>query len=80
MNNTKYFVDSWKRSLVKTISYRLMIIFLDFSVVFLFTHKYEIAIGFVIISNLYTTGGYYIHERIWDKIKFGKIRKNRKNK
>jgi uncharacterized membrane protein len=76
MGDKKHSVESWKRSLVKTITYRIAIVILDFSVVFLFTHRYDVAVGFVIISNLYTSAGYYLHERIWDRIKWGKV-KNR---
>lgn len=65
-------LENWKRSLFKTITYRVFIMILDFSFVFLFTGKYLIAIGFVIISNIYTTVGYFIHERIWAKIKWGR--------
>jgi len=27
----------------------------------------------MIVSNIYTTAGYFFHERIWSKIKWGKI-------
>lgn len=77
MINMKYFIENRKRSLIKTITYRVVIIILDFSAIFLFTHKYDVALGFVIISNLYTSTGYYIHERIWDKIKWGKVKKDK---
>ncbi|MBU1643628.1 MAG: DUF2061 domain-containing protein [Nanoarchaeota archaeon] len=75
----RYSIDSWKRSLVKTVSYRVLIILLDFCAIFLLTHKYNVAIGFVVISNLYTSGGYFVHERIWDKIKFGKTHPKKKS-
>lgn len=75
MSNQKHFAESWKRSLVKTITYRIAIIILDFTVIFLFTHKYDVALGFVILSNIYTSAGYFAHERIWDNIKWGKDKK-----
>jgi len=59
------------RSALKAISYRLIIIMLDFSVIYLMTGKTSIALGFMIISNLYTTLAYFIHERIWSKIRWG---------
>ena len=67
----KHFKDSVKRSLVKTISYRAVILVLDFLVLYAFTKQVKIAVGFVIVSNLYTTMAYFIHERIWDKVKWG---------
>jgi len=62
---------SRKRSIVKAITYRAVIIVLDFLVVYLLTHKIAIAAGFMIISNIYTTIAYFVHERIWSRIKWG---------
>ncbi len=45
---------------------------LDFSSIYLFTEKAEIALGFMVVSNVYTTVGYFAHERIRDRIKWGK--------
>lgn len=61
------------RTIVKTISYRVVILILDFTAIYLFTGKVKVALGFMIVSNIYTTLGYFFHERIWDKIKWGKI-------
>ena len=44
---------------------------LDFSTIYLFTHKAKIAAGFMVVSNAYTTVGYFAHERIWDRVKWG---------
>jgi adenylylsulfate kinase len=68
--------ETLRRSVVKTISYRIVILILDFTAIFLFTGQIKIAFGFMIISNIYTTLGYFIHERIWDKIKWGKLTYN----
>jgi len=65
--------ETLKRSLTKTISYRVIILSLDFTTVYLFTGKIKIALGFMIVSNTYTTIGYFLHERIWDRIKWGKM-------
>ncbi|HVW15110.1 MAG TPA: DUF2061 domain-containing protein [Mucilaginibacter sp.] len=61
------------RSVVKTVTYRVLILILDFTSIYLFTGKVRIALGFMLVSNVYTTLGYFFHERIWDKIKWGKI-------
>jgi uncharacterized membrane protein len=61
-----------KRSIAKTISYRVIVVVLDFIAVYLFTGKLKTALGFTIVSNIYTTVVYFFHERIWDKIKWGK--------
>lgn len=73
-SNTKenYPKETFQRSIVKTISYRVLIITLDFTTVYLFTRKVNIAIGFMLVSNTYTTIAYFFHERLWGKIKWGR--------
>jgi len=66
------FREHWTRSLTKAVTYRIVIIALDFTAVYLFTGKVEIALGFMIVSNLYTSIAYYFHERIWNAINWGK--------
>jgi len=63
--------ESKKRSLVKAISYRAIIVCLDFLAIYLLTGKVSTATTFMIISNLYTTVGYFVHERVWAGIKWG---------
>jgi uncharacterized membrane protein len=53
-----------KRSLVKALTYRVVIVCLDFLAIYIFTHKVEVALGFMIVSNIYTTVGYFLHERL----------------
>ena len=64
--------DTLKRSIVKSVSYRVLIIVMDFVTVYLFTGKVNVAIGFMLVSNTYTTITYFFHERLWEKIKWGK--------
>ena len=70
---THHPVETLKRSVVKTVTYRVFILILDFTSIYLFTGQIKIALGFMIVSNIYTTIGYFFHERIWDRIKWGKI-------
>ncbi|MBS1531908.1 MAG: DUF2061 domain-containing protein [Bacteroidetes bacterium] len=72
--HTEHRTETLRRSIVKTISYRLLILVLDFTSIYLFTGQVKIAFGFMIVSNIYTTIGYFFHERIWDRIRWGKIR------
>ena len=60
-----------RRSIVKAMSYRAVIICLDFLVIYLFTHKVDVALGFMIVSNIYTTVAYVLHERVWARIRWG---------
>ncbi len=62
---------SKKRSVVKAITYRGIIVCLDFLVIYLLTGKVMTAAAFMIISNIYTTVAYFLHERVWARIKWG---------
>ncbi len=64
-------VSTRKRSIVKALTYRVVIVVLDFLVVYLLTHKVEVAAGFMIVSNLYTTLAYFVHERLWSRSQWG---------
>jgi len=60
-----------RRSVVKAVTYRIVIVCLDFGTIYLFTGALRVAIGFVIASNLYTTIVYLLHERLWARLKWG---------
>ncbi|MEM2889373.1 MAG: DUF2061 domain-containing protein [Candidatus Bathyarchaeia archaeon] len=62
--------------MVKAISYRVLIIVLDFLVIFILTGKVDIAFWFMMMSNLYTSVAYVVHERIWNNIDWGKASKD----
>ncbi len=60
-----------RRSVVKAITYRILIMCLDFATIYLFTGAVRVALGFMVASNIYTSVGYLAHERVWARIKWG---------
>jgi uncharacterized membrane protein len=64
--------ETRKRSVIKALTYRLVIVCLDFLAIYIFTRKVEVALGFMIVSNVYTTVGYFVHERIWARVGWGR--------
>jgi uncharacterized membrane protein len=68
-------VVSRKRSIVKAITYRIVVMCLDFTTIYLFTGRIRVAVGFMIASNLYTTAVYLLHERAWAHVNWGVIEK-----
>ena len=60
-----------RRSVVKAVTYRLVIMCLDFVTIYLFTGAARIAVGFMIASNVYTTIAYLVHERLWSRVTWG---------
>jgi adenylylsulfate kinase len=72
MAGTGVFREYLRRSVVKAISYRVIVVVADFAAVYLFTRKAEIAIAFVVVSNIYTSVLYFFHERFWDRVAWGR--------
>jgi adenylylsulfate kinase len=71
MSDEKHSRDRWTRSLVKAVTYRVPIIILDFTSIYLLTGKTDVALGFMIVSNIYTSVAYYLHERLWNRTDWG---------
>ena len=67
-------IEHRSRSLLKAITYRMLVIVLDVTAIYLLTGNLDIALGFMIVSNIYTSIAYYVHERLWNKIGWGKKR------
>ena len=68
----KQFVERAKRSFVKAMTFRVTIIVADTIITYTLTHRYDITIGFVVFTNFASTLIYYLHERIWAHVKWGK--------
>lgn len=66
------YYEKSKRSLVKTITFRIVVTTADFFVIYWLTGKWEAAAPLVILTNLDSTVLYFLHERIWNKIHWGK--------
>ncbi len=58
------------RSLVKSISWRIIVLFNSIIVMFFFVHDVSKSIMYSVIINSISTVLYYIHERIWNKLKW----------
>lgn len=71
------FYENAQRSIVKAITFRVIIIFSDTIVVFLLTHRYDLTAGVVIFTNLTSTILYIFHERLWNSIHWGKFHKKK---
>ena len=67
-------MESYKRSVIKSLSWRILATLVTISIVFILTGKsiLSLQIGLVeIISKILI---YYFHERIWNTIKWGKTK------
>ena len=66
------FSERVSRSVAKAVTFRLLIILADSIVIFALTHRYDITLWVVIISNISSTILYFLHERVWNGIHWGK--------
>jgi uncharacterized membrane protein len=64
--------DHWKRSLMKTLSYRIILIVLTFGISLETTHKVDQAIKITTANTVIATIVYYLHERFWSRVKWGR--------
>jgi uncharacterized membrane protein len=60
-----------RRSLAKSITYRVVIMTLDFLTILLLSGEVHIALTFMVVSNLYTSIVYFLHERLWAHLTWG---------
>ncbi|MBC8313010.1 MAG: DUF2061 domain-containing protein [Candidatus Cloacimonetes bacterium] len=65
--------EKHKRTVAKTISFRIVASLLTILIVFTFTKNATISIGIGIVEAISKMIFYYIHERIWDKVNWGKL-------
>ena len=63
--------DTTRRSLVKTISWRITGSSATFLIVYLISGNISIAGTIAVIQLTANTILYYIHERVWNKIRWG---------
>ncbi len=65
-------VEQVKRSAVKSLTFRTIVIISDAIITFALTHRYDITIGFVVFTNIASALLYYFHERIWARLSWGR--------
>jgi adenylylsulfate kinase len=66
------FKENKTRSILKTVSWRIWATVTTFALVFLFIGEVEVALTIGVIEVFIKMLIYFLHERVWDKIKFGR--------
>lgn len=74
LNKSRH-TETHLRTLVKTITYRIIIIISIFSVTYITTGEIGDALAITSITAITGTIIYYIHERVWNRIHWGKFSK-----
>ncbi len=68
-------MESHIRTITKTLSWRFVATLITFSVAWLVTGKLTFALEIGVADTLIKLGAYYFHERLWIRVRFGKLRK-----
>jgi uncharacterized membrane protein len=63
--------ETRKRSILKSVTWRLICIVVSILTSFLLTSKWDIAVAIGTVYNVITMIVYYFHERVWNRIKWG---------
>ena len=65
-------MDRHRRTLIKTVTWRLSAFLVTWIVVYLFRHDVRESTWISLIANGLKTALYYLHERVWNKVPFGR--------
>jgi adenylylsulfate kinase len=60
------------RSIAKAVSYRVLGSTSTAAIVFLFSHKLSLSVGVGLIDSVVKIAMYFVHERVWNYIDFGR--------
>ncbi|MCK5044118.1 DUF2061 domain-containing protein [Candidatus Parcubacteria bacterium] len=66
-------MDTHKRTVLKTITWRIVATLTTVLVIYLWTNSWSLALGSGLVTNALKTIFYYIHERIWNLVNFGRL-------
>lgn len=68
-------IDSRIRSIVKSISWRILAFIITILASFFVFGSWEISISVAIAADFMKIFFYYAHERLWEKISWGRVNK-----
>lgn len=75
METAKNPVEKNRRSATKSATYRVLSLCVDSMVAYFFTRDVTLSAGIVLLVNGYSTVLYYLHERVWAHIQWGREQK-----
>jgi len=64
--------ETRKRSIAKSVVWRLICIIVSVFTSFLLTARWDLAVAIGASYNIITMILYYFHERLWNRVKWGK--------
>jgi len=67
-------MESHSRSIAKAVSYRILGSAVTALIVLLLTGKASLSAGAGALDMVLKIGAYFVHERVWDRIAFGRAK------
>jgi len=66
--------EKYERSVTKTVTYRILIVISTFIVTYFLTGEVRLSIEITAVANIINTFLYFLHERIWNRIGWGRTK------
>ena len=67
-------MESHSRSIAKAVTWRAGGTVVTFAVAWLLTGRPTLSIGIGLLDSAIKIGAFYIHERLWNRVSFGKLK------
>lgn len=65
-------MDTLQRSLTKTVIWRVIATLITLAVTYMFTGEIKQSTNIALVVAVFLVVGYYINERVWDRIDWGR--------
>lgn len=66
------FKETERRSIVKSATFRVIVVISDLVIIYVLTKRVVATIAITIVTNMASTTLYFLHERAWNRISWGK--------
>jgi len=67
-------IDHPKRTLVKTLTWRVIAFLTTIVIVYIYSRDVKESLVVGVTANLLKMIFYYVHERVWNRLEFGRIK------
>ncbi len=65
-------MESHFRSITKALTWRFVATIITFTVAWILTRRFQLAVEIGVLDTVIKLGAYYSHERTWNRLNFGK--------
>jgi uncharacterized membrane protein len=66
-------MESHSRSIVKAVTWRAGGTVVTFFIAWIITGEATLSVGIGLLDSLVKVGAFYLHERMWNRLRFGKL-------